>query len=297
MEKSSRRRAPAHYRHPLRHERRKAAEEQILANEAFLENLLGSIEEGISVLAPDMTVRYANQTMTRWYAEKMPVVGKKCHQAFHRLGECCSRCPAVRSLRTGRNEFEVLEITSTSALRAIEFNSYPIKDAQSGAVTGVIVFVRDITSKRQIQQALAEIEDKYHSIYEGAPIGMCTVDAKGRFVSMNPSYARLYGYSSPQEMMGSVRSLAELFDSREDWTCLGEMIARRTKFSGSNAASVAPTARRAGLPAPSAWSATPVEGCSITMCLWRTLRPERLLNFLPESRHELRIHFFLAFGE
>ena len=31
---------------------RKAAEEQILANEAFLENLLGSIEEGISVLAP-----------------------------------------------------------------------------------------------------------------------------------------------------------------------------------------------------------------------------------------------------
>lgn len=128
---------------------RKAVEEQILANEAFLENLLGSIDEGISVIGPDMTVRYANQTMIQWYAEETPVIGRKCHQAFHRLGECCSRCPAVRSLRTGKNECEILEITSATALRAIEFNSYPIKDAQSGAVTGVIVFVRDISAKRR----------------------------------------------------------------------------------------------------------------------------------------------------
>lgn len=211
---------------------RKAAEEQILANEAFLENLLGSIDEGISVLAPDMTVRYANQTMTRWYAEEMPVVGRKCHQAFHRLGQCCSRCPAVRSLRTGCNELEVLEITSSSALRAIEFNSYPIKDTQSGAVTGVIVFVRDISSKRQIRQSLAEVEDRYHSIYEGAPIGMCTVDAKGRFVSMNPSYARLYGYASPREMMHSVHSVAELFESPRDLDLLGEMIRTQDEILG-----------------------------------------------------------------
>lgn len=129
---------------------RKAVEEQILANEAFLENLLGSIDEGISVIGPDMTVRYANQTMITWYAEETPVIGRKCHQAFHRLGECCSRCPAVRSLRTGKNECEVLEITSATALRAIEFSSYPIKDASSGAVTGVIVFVRDISDKRRL---------------------------------------------------------------------------------------------------------------------------------------------------
>lgn len=211
---------------------RKAAEEQILANEAFLENLLGSIEEGISVIAPDMTVRYANQTMTRWYAEEMPVVGRKCHQAFHRLGECCSRCPAVRTLRTGRNEFEILEIMSSTASRAIEFNAYPIKDAQSGQVTGVIVFVRDITSKRQIQQALAEIEDKYQNIYQGAPIGMCTLDARGRFMSMNPSYARLYGYASPGKLMNSVRSASELFESSADWERLSQMIRTQDEIFG-----------------------------------------------------------------
>jgi len=133
---------------------RKAAQEQILANEAFLENLLGSIEEGISVISTDMTVRYANQTMTHWYAEEMPVVGRKCHQAFHRLGECCSRCPAVKTLRTGRSESEILEIHSSNASRAIEFTAYPIRDAHNNSISGVIVFVRDISSRQRVRQAL-----------------------------------------------------------------------------------------------------------------------------------------------
>jgi PAS domain S-box-containing protein len=127
---------------------RKAFEEQILANEAFLETLLGSIDEGISVLAPDMTVRYANPTMIRWYAQDRPPVGRKCHEAFHQMGECCSRCPAVRCLRSGRNEFEIIEVTSTEKVRSFEFSAYPIFDVQDGKVTGVIVFVRDVTGRR-----------------------------------------------------------------------------------------------------------------------------------------------------
>lgn len=121
---------------------------------------------------------------------------------------------------------------SSTASRAIEFNAYPIKDAQSGAVTGVIVFVRDITSKRQIQQALTEIENKYHTIYEGAPIGMCTFDARGRFVSMNSSYARLYGYASPAKLMNSVRSPSDLFESSADWERLSQMIQTQDEIYG-----------------------------------------------------------------
>jgi hypothetical protein len=96
-------------------------------------------------------------------------------------------------------------------VRAIEFNAYPIKDVHTLAVTGVIVFVRDITSKRQTQKALADIESKFSTLYQDAPIGMCTVDAKGRFMAMNPSYARLYGYVSPREMMNAVPSVSEVF--------------------------------------------------------------------------------------
>lgn len=211
---------------------RKAIEEQILANEAFLESLLGSIEEGITVLAPDMTVRYANPTMIRWYAEDMPAVGKKCHQTFHSLNEGCARCPAVRSLRSGKNEFEILEVTTATSARAIEFNAYPIKDVHTLDVTGVIVFVRDITSKRQTQKALADIENKFSTLYQDAPIGMCSVDAKGRFVTMNPSYARLYGYTSPREMMSAVRSVSEVLADPAERSTLYDLIRTQDVVNG-----------------------------------------------------------------
>lgn len=211
---------------------RKAIEEQILANEAFLETLLGSIEEGISVLAPDMTVRYANPTMVRWYGEGLNPVGKKCHQAFHQLGECCSRCPAVRSLRTGRNEFEVLEVTSSTAVRAIEFSAYPIKDLGGGEVTGVIVFVRDITAKRQSRTSVAHDAAHLQDMFDAAPVGICSVDAAGRFVRMNARYARLHGFSSARQMMRSVPSESEAFASPEDWAELQGRISTMEEVTG-----------------------------------------------------------------
>ena len=210
---------------------RKAFEEQILANEAFLETLLGSIEEGISVLAPDLTVRYANPTMIKWYAEGHQPLGKKCHQAFHQMGECCARCPAVRSLRSGRNEFEVLDVSSATALRSIEFSAYPIKDMGNGKVTGVIVFVRDITAKRRLQPLPGD-EEHIRDLVAGAPIGICSLDARGRFLNMNARYARLHGYSTPRQMMRAVNSEEEVFASAAEWSALKDMIASGDEIAG-----------------------------------------------------------------
>jgi PAS domain S-box-containing protein len=196
---------------------RKAFEEQILANEAFLECLLGSIEEGISVLAPDLTVRYANRTMTSWYAETLPAVGRKCHEVFHQMGECCSRCPAVRALRSGRNEFEVMQVNSSEAMRSIEFSAYPIRELPEGAPTGVIVFVRDITArtKRLCANRDDRQESRYREMFELAPIGMCSVDGSGRFISMNLAYAGLHGYASPRDMMQAVRRESDTYAASE----------------------------------------------------------------------------------
>lgn len=197
---------------------RKAFEEQILAHEAFLETLLGSIEEGISVLAPDLTVRYANRTMITWYAETLPAVGRKCHEIFHQMGECCSRCPAVRALRSGRNEFEVMQVSSPESMKSIEFSAYPIRELPGGEPTGVIVFVRDITSRTKRLSIGGETasDPLYRDVYELAPIGMCSVELSGRFISMNLAYAGLHGYASPRDMMQALRLESETFASPDD---------------------------------------------------------------------------------
>jgi PAS domain S-box-containing protein len=197
---------------------RKAFEEQILAHEAFLETLLGSIEEGISVLAPDLTVRYANRTMINWYAEIQPAIGRKCHEVFHQMGECCTRCPAVRALGSGRNEFEVMQVSASDSMKSIEFSAYPIRELPGGEPTGVIVFVRDISSRTKRLSAASDSssESLYRDVYELAPIGMCSVELSGRFISMNLAYAGLHGYASPRDMMQALRLESETFASPDD---------------------------------------------------------------------------------
>jgi PAS domain S-box-containing protein len=50
-------------------------------------------------------------------------------------------------------------------------------------------------------------EQNYRSIFEHATEGIFQASADGRFLSANPALARLFGYSSPTELMEAVRDL------------------------------------------------------------------------------------------
>ena len=56
-------------------------------------------------------------------------------------------------------------------------------------------------SERQLQQ-------RYRSIFEEAIIGLFQTTPDGKFLSVNPAMARIYGYDSPADMMASIRDIA-----------------------------------------------------------------------------------------
>jgi PAS domain S-box-containing protein len=51
-------------------------------------------------------------------------------------------------------------------------------------------------------------EEKYRSIFENAIEGMFQNTPDGRFLTVNPAIAKMHGYSSPEELMGSVTDIA-----------------------------------------------------------------------------------------
>ncbi|HEX8847503.1 MAG TPA: PAS domain S-box protein [Pyrinomonadaceae bacterium] len=61
--------------------------------------------------------------------------------------------------------------------------------------------VRDITKRKQDEEALRRAEEKYHSIFENAVEGIFQSTPEGKFISINPAMARMYGYQSPEEMI------------------------------------------------------------------------------------------------
>jgi PAS domain S-box-containing protein/putative nucleotidyltransferase with HDIG domain len=56
--------------------------------------------------------------------------------------------------------------------------------------------------RRHAEQSLRESEKKYKNLFESTLDGIYQVDADGIFVTMNPAGARIFGYESPEEMIG-----------------------------------------------------------------------------------------------
>jgi|GEM_PF-4630110 len=74
----------------------------------------------------------------------------------------------------------------------------------------VLGFVRDVTARKQVEQALRESERKYRQLVEMAQEGIWVIDKDAKTQYVNPSMARMLGYS-PSEMLGR-----HLFDFMDD---------------------------------------------------------------------------------
>jgi PAS domain S-box-containing protein len=69
-------------------------------------------------------------------------------------------------------------------------------------------YLFDNTARKVAEQALRDAEERYHSLIEFLPDAVLVSD-EDRIVFANPAAARLYGASSPEELVG--RSLLEVF--------------------------------------------------------------------------------------
>lgn len=57
---------------------------------------------------------------------------------------------------------------------------------------------RDITERKQAEEALRESEHRFRTTFEGAAIGMKITDLEGRFLQTNPALQGMLGYSQAQ---------------------------------------------------------------------------------------------------
>jgi len=141
---------------------RRQAEERLSQSESFLNNIFASIQDGISILDTDYNIIRTNVTMEKWYAHAMPLVGKKCHVAYHGKNNGCDICPTRKTLETGEPAVDVVPITGPGgAVQGwVDLFSFPLRDVNSGRMIGVIEYVRDITERKKAEQERLHLEKK-----------------------------------------------------------------------------------------------------------------------------------------
>jgi PAS domain S-box-containing protein len=128
--------------------------------ERFLNNIFSSIRDGISILDHELRIIRINPTIEEWYAHQMPLVGKKCYEAYHLRKEPCEKCPSCLTISTGEPRAETVpKIGPSGKIDGwFELYSFPLIDDLSGESKGVIEYVRNITDRKAAED---ELKDTY----------------------------------------------------------------------------------------------------------------------------------------
>lgn len=73
------------------------------------------------------------------------------------------------------------------------------------------VIFSDISERKRIEEALREAQEKYRNIIENAVEGIFQTTIEGKVLMVNPAYANIFGYDSPQEMMNAVKDIRQVY--------------------------------------------------------------------------------------
>lgn len=108
---------------------RKRAEDAIWKNEKFLDAIFNSIQDGISVLDPELNIMRANKAMQDWYPHMLPLEGKKSYETYHGRTEACVICPTLQALESGRLEMNEVPLTQAEGeTGTLEVFAFPMLD-------------------------------------------------------------------------------------------------------------------------------------------------------------------------
>jgi PAS domain S-box-containing protein len=70
-----------------------------------------------------------------------------------------------------------------------------------GRVARLLGIVQDITERKRSEEALRASEEQFRRLFEDAVLGVFQSSVEGEIIRVNPAFARMFGYESPEELM------------------------------------------------------------------------------------------------
>ncbi len=114
----------------------------------------------------------------------------------------------VKRLHEIDNRVFYQQITTQEEIHSIEPNGHsrvywevktPLYEVDDNhKIYGLCGVSTDITERKIHEDVLRESEERFHSVFEAAAIGMAIVDIDGRFVQVNKALCQLVGYTSDE---------------------------------------------------------------------------------------------------
>ena len=178
---------------------RKKGEEDLQTSRILMQSIFDAVPDLLIVIDRNYHIIYTNAKGHNLIHQGDPEKRKTCYGRFKLLDEPCEICSAHPVFETGKISEQ--EMVNPADGRIREIRAIPIKDMH-GHVVYVIEYVRDITDRKRIEEALLESEEKYRIVAEGASDGIAIL-CDGRLEYANPCLAHMTGYTTEELTGGS----------------------------------------------------------------------------------------------
>lgn len=176
---------------------RKLVEEELKGMNLALANAMPGISK-LDTLGCYVTVNEFYAKMLRYDPEEL--IGMNWELVVHPVDRPQALAAYEKMLHQGKGEFEARAICKDGSEFYKQVLMVRITD-QQGEITGHHCFMRDITERKQAEDAMRQSEEKFRGLLASAPDAIVIVNTNGEIEIVNEQLKKMTGYTS-EDLIG-----------------------------------------------------------------------------------------------
>ncbi|MGB7890386.1 MAG: PAS domain S-box protein, partial [Microcoleus sp.] len=178
---------------------RKQAETELRDRNALLNSILESAPDFIVVKDREGRHIALNSNLANFFGKPMEaIIGKDDLELLPPESARAIMAKDRQLMAAGISETYEEEVSDGEKTATFFTTKAPWRDG-NGNILGIIATTRDITDRKQAEEALRHKETQYRSIFESVNDGIIITELEtGKVVAINPAQARIHGYTSEE---------------------------------------------------------------------------------------------------
>ncbi|MDR1962219.1 MAG: response regulator [Planctomycetaceae bacterium] len=140
--------------------------------EAFVEDLFSSLQDGVLYIDSKMKIRRVNSNLIKMFpkADFTDIQNRPCYEILRGRTEPCDDCAIQKTMQDGQKHSRTEYWEDID--RWIETSSFPIYDRHSNEMTGIIQFIQDVTDQHYYMELLEERKKIFAAVMNSSNDGI-----------------------------------------------------------------------------------------------------------------------------